>query len=346
LPRVGPVIISEIMYAPLEGTAQFVELANLTNISVPLYDPAHPTNVWKIEGLGNFAFPTNTEISPCSTIIVCSTNPVAFRDQYAVSASVPVFGPWSGRLDPDGETIKLLRPGNPEPDGAVPYYRVDHVSYRSRAPWPQASSGVSLEKLPIEAYGNDPAYWRLNVANGTPGVPSSNRPPAIVIAGAQTVDELTPMTLSVTAVDLDFPWQSVSLAPTELPPGSTFDAATGTFQWTPSAAQGPGAYTLSFSVEDSASCNVGRATASISLIVNDVNKLVLSIQPQQDSIRIRFPATAGGIYWVEFSDSLFVPNWQVLQEITGGQTGIIEIIDSRIGAATDRFYRIRGALPP
>src|SRR6185503_19780010 len=109
LPRVGPVVFSEIMNAPAAGKAEFIELANITSAAVPLFDPAHPTNVWTIDGVGSFAFPTGTVLSACSTLIVCSTNPTTFRAQYAVSPSVPVFGPWAGALDDDGETLKLLQ---------------------------------------------------------------------------------------------------------------------------------------------------------------------------------------------------------------------------------------------
>src|SRR6185295_15414774 len=126
LPRVGPIVFSEIMFAPSIGKSAFIELANITSAPVPLYDAVRLTNVWKIEGVGSFNFPTGIVLSACSTLIVCSTNPTTFRAQYGLGPLVPVLGPWSGMLDNDGETLKLLQPGDPEPDGTVPYYRVDH----------------------------------------------------------------------------------------------------------------------------------------------------------------------------------------------------------------------------
>ena len=80
-------------------------------------------------------------------------------------------------LDDDGETLKLLRPGNPELDGTVPYYRVDHVSYRTNAPWSQPAIGASLERMPLQSFGNDPANWRASPFGGTPAVPVANRLP-------------------------------------------------------------------------------------------------------------------------------------------------------------------------
>jgi hypothetical protein len=99
LPRIGPVVISEIMATPPAGLAEYVELTSLTNGTLPLYDPLRPTNVWMLEGVGSFAFPTGTVLQGCSSLIVCSTNAAAFRAQYGLAASVAVFGPWSGTLD-------------------------------------------------------------------------------------------------------------------------------------------------------------------------------------------------------------------------------------------------------
>ena len=38
-----------------------------------------------------------------------------------------VFGPYDGSLDNGGESIKLYKPGKPEPDGFVPRILVDRV---------------------------------------------------------------------------------------------------------------------------------------------------------------------------------------------------------------------------
>jgi hypothetical protein len=272
LPRVGPVVFSEIMAAPAPGLAEFIELTSVTNGPVPLFDPARPTNVWQIEGVGNFAFPTGTVLQACGSLIVCSTNAAAFRAQYGLSASVLVFGPWSGALDDDGETLKLLRPGDPQPDGTVPDYRVDHVTFRAAPPWPPTGVGRSLEKLPVEAYGNDPAYWRAGPTNGTPGLACSNRPPVIAVSGDPTVNEQAAMTLTLSATDLDAPWQSLSLAASRLPDGGSFDASSGVFAWTPSEPQGPGSYAAEFVATDSAACGSGRTTLTLPLTVNESNQ--------------------------------------------------------------------------
>jgi hypothetical protein len=48
------VVINEILYDPVAGTDEFIELYNLTDEVVPLYDPAHTANCWKFTaGLGS-----------------------------------------------------------------------------------------------------------------------------------------------------------------------------------------------------------------------------------------------------------------------------------------------------
>ena len=282
LPRIGPVVISEIMAAPLAGHAEFIELTSLTNVPVPLFDPAFPTNVWIIEGVGNFAFPTGTVLESRSSLIVCSTNPADFRAQYGVSPSVPVFGPWSGALDASGETLKLVRPGPPKLDGTVPYYRVDHVSYRTSAPWPVVGTNVSLEKICLEAYGNDPVYWRASVTNGTPGTVPSNHPPLLYLTGNTNANELEPLTLTLSSVDLDVPWQSVTLTPLAMPDGSSFDPASGVFTWTPTEAQGPGNYFLTVRVADTGNFPPLSNTVTFTLVVSEVNTPpTLTVPPDQ-----------------------------------------------------------------
>src|SRR6185369_16070697 len=55
-PRVGPVVINEVHYHPgapeSPATDAFVELKNIAATNVALFDPARPTNTWKLEGLG------------------------------------------------------------------------------------------------------------------------------------------------------------------------------------------------------------------------------------------------------------------------------------------------------
>src|SRR5206468_4168581 len=73
-PLVGPVVISEIMYRPPDlplGTnyydnteAEYIELKNITDAPVELYDPAFPANTWKLDQAVHFTFPQGTTLPP------------------------------------------------------------------------------------------------------------------------------------------------------------------------------------------------------------------------------------------------------------------------------------------
>src|SRR5262249_51468167 len=65
-PRVGPVVISEIMYRPADqafyGTTfnnvldEYIELQNITGTNVALYDVSYPTNTWHLRNAVDFDF--------------------------------------------------------------------------------------------------------------------------------------------------------------------------------------------------------------------------------------------------------------------------------------------------
>lgn len=339
LPRVGPVVISEIMFVPPPNQAQFLELANLTASPVSLFDPARPTNVWVLDGVGSFAFPPHTVLAPCSTLVVCSTDPATFRAQYGVSPLVPVFGPWSGRLDDDGETLQLLQPGTPEPDGTVPYYRVDQVTYRTRAPWPALFNGASLERFPLEAYGNDPAHWRQGPLAGSPGLATTNRHPSIVLSGHPTVAQESRLTLTLMAADLDVPWQTVTLRALDLPSGSTFDPAMGRFSWVPSLSQGPGEFVARFVATDDAAC--GALQEELEVAIQVTPSLALNADYTDGTLVLWFIAAPDTRYQVEYCTDLDPLNWRLLQEITVPQNQIVTIQEPDIDDHAARFYRVR-----
>lgn len=179
LPRVGPVVISEVMYNPLslDGVTdntldEFIELANITGASVPLFDPLYPTNRWIIQGGVSFTFPRDTSLAAGAVALVVSFDPAitaqlaAFKTKYSVPDSAMVFGPYVGKLGNGGDQVELYKPDPPQapgtPDeGFVPYIRVDKVNYSDVAPWPTAADGTgqSLQRKSNTAFGNDPINW-------------------------------------------------------------------------------------------------------------------------------------------------------------------------------------------
>jgi hypothetical protein len=160
-PLVGPVVIAEIMYHPPGGKPEYVELVNITSGSVPLYDPAYPSNTWKLVSAATYTFPTGVVIPAFDRVLLTETDPVSFRAAYDLPPTVAVYGPWEGQLDNDGESVRLRKPGSPEPDGTVPYVVADRVDYRDYSPWPAEpdGAGASLARLRYAAFGNDWRNW-------------------------------------------------------------------------------------------------------------------------------------------------------------------------------------------
>ena len=221
-PRVGPVVISEIQYQPVDVFAngafwnnlddEYLELHNLGGSPAPLFDPAFPTNTWRLRDAVDFTFPPGVTIPIGGFVLVANVNPndaaalSAFRARNNLASGLSVFGPFQGALDNSGDSVELVRPDAPVPapsadEGLVPYVLVDKVRYSKDAPWPAGSGGFggTLQRVPLNAYGNDPGNWVA--AGATPGAASSGSQAPVVTAQPQsiTVIQSYTATFSVTA---------------------------------------------------------------------------------------------------------------------------------------------------
>lgn len=181
-PKIGPVVVTEIMSHPVtwSGTnatenpdEEYIELLNITFSPAPLYDPDTPANRWKIGGAIDFAFPAGAVLSANSYALVVHFDPAVdtaalanFRAKYSVPPSIPIFGPYSGRLNNSGETLALYKPDAPQtaphPDaGYVPYILVEQITWTGELPWPEGANGagMSLQRRVATNYGNEPLNW-------------------------------------------------------------------------------------------------------------------------------------------------------------------------------------------
>lgn len=161
-PRIGPVVINEILYRPDSDGTEFLEFHNRTATNVDL-------SGWTVEGAA-FVFPSATVIAPNSFLVLIGTtniSPAAFRAAANVPSSVPVLA-HSFDLGNGGENIELKKP-NDFPTN--PPVRVDRVRYNDKGPWPPEADGQgpSLERVSPDAYGNEPLNWRTTRAGGSPG---------------------------------------------------------------------------------------------------------------------------------------------------------------------------------
>ncbi len=182
-PRLSPLVINEIHFHPAgtNNPDEFLELHNPTSQPVSLFDPAAPTNTWRIRDGISFEFPYNVEVPPGGFVLLVEFDPeqepdtlASFRGRFNVPAGVPILGPYRGSLSNGGEAIELLSPDKPEgpdsPDaGFVPYELQERIRYAPGAPWPTGASGTgrSLQRLDPSAYGNEPLNWF--VSEPTPG---------------------------------------------------------------------------------------------------------------------------------------------------------------------------------
>lgn len=208
-PLVGPLVITEIHYHPPDRISggltndntldEFIELTSVTNGVLPLYDPAYPTNTWRMIGGITFVFPTNQTVAAQGRIVLVNFDPktnavqlAAFRSLYSVAASVPLFGPYAGALGNRVDTLQLERPDpvqlSPHPDaGFVPYVLVEKVKFESTNGWPTGADGTgrSLHRISLSGYANDQTNWMAAVPG--PGLPENFGTAPVVLSSPESI---------------------------------------------------------------------------------------------------------------------------------------------------------------
>ena len=187
-PNVGPVVITEIMYDPgMDGGAdEFIEIQNISDAPVQLFDPIRPANNWRIEGV-NFILPgAQPTLAPGEIALITPTSEAAFRAAHNVPAGIRIFGPYTGSLNNGGEEVALQRPENLDDQdlNRTSYINVDVVLYDNGGGWPTEADGLgrSLVRSDRSAYGNDPANWQPSLLlGGSPGVIFNYTGPEILV---------------------------------------------------------------------------------------------------------------------------------------------------------------------
>jgi hypothetical protein len=173
-PKVGPLVISEIMYHPKNGIDEYIEIANISGSEIPLYDPKFPKNRWKIEGF-DFVFPESLSLSKDEKIVVVSnkTTSAQFKSTYSLNAGVKVFQSSKG-LSNSGDYLTLLKPSEPYIDSTAdttvnPYLVCERIHFSDAASWHSQAdgTGLALQRIKLNEYGNDPINW--DAAAASPG---------------------------------------------------------------------------------------------------------------------------------------------------------------------------------
>lgn len=181
-PLVGPVVINEIMYRPVEnGDAEYVELLNISRDPVTLFD-FNASLPWRFRDNSGieFAFPSDIPLTiQAGEHLLLVRNEALVRRSFSIPTNVQVLQWGSGRLANSGETIYLLKPGDIDEAGTRYWIEVESITYSNGShpedfengidPWPTEADGrgLSLNRLFPSRYGNDPANWQATIV--TPG---------------------------------------------------------------------------------------------------------------------------------------------------------------------------------
>ena len=151
-------VISEIMYHPVDDTLEYVELYNTTPFTNRL-------DGCRLSSAIDYVFPSSTVIPPFSYLVVAQ-NPAAVQTAYGITG---VLGPYSNALPNGSGCIRLRKASGIADQGDA---MLLEVNYSDEPPWPVAADGGGHSLVLSEAsYGEDDsrAWASSATVGGTPG---------------------------------------------------------------------------------------------------------------------------------------------------------------------------------
>jgi hypothetical protein len=203
-PEVGPVVVSEIFSSPTrdgdvlgQNEIEFIELVNSQSSPVLLGGPIGQAFSWRLRGGIRYNFPAGVELGPFESMVLVSFDPdlddallSAFRGRWNIPEKVVVLGPFTGRLDNSGDTVRLERADPSLVFGdELEFYASEVVDYSASSPWPETlNPAESIQRLSAIDFGNDPSNWTIGVP--TPGVFTLDRRSQIVAISTSDVGVL------------------------------------------------------------------------------------------------------------------------------------------------------------
>jgi hypothetical protein len=166
--RRSPLILSEIMYHPVERTdgrdLEFVELFNTEPVDWDI-------SGFRLEGQIDYTFPAGSILSGRSFAVVAA-EPASIESRYGLTG---VYGPCEGRLSNGGGTLRLVNNR-----GGV----LLEIEYGDRYPWPESADGLGHSLVLTKPdYGeNSPLAWQASAERGgNPGTSDAGRSRSICI---------------------------------------------------------------------------------------------------------------------------------------------------------------------
>lgn len=223
-PKVGPLVISEIMYNPGEqvnaSELEFIEIYNIGAETIQLGNDSDTGGIWELDGGVDYPFPLSATISPGHTLLVVGFDPSdavkleAFKQHYSLGNTPAMVGPWSGSLSNGGERVSILRPDTLQEtrDGLSTFHpltEVESISFNDSSTWPQSADGLgaSLQRVVLSTWGDTSDNWQASDPAPTPGsvVQVQDDPPVITSSPITVAFEGEYYSYLITSTDADSP---------------------------------------------------------------------------------------------------------------------------------------------
>ncbi len=139
----GSVVFNELMFSPTAPGGAFVEIINNAGAAFDI-------SGYQINGL-DYTFP-NGSIITSGQCLALAADLKAFSN-YGTNAFA--YAQFDGRLDPDGETLTLIKPGT----NGAPDVVIDKIRYEGRAPWPAGAGTNSVQLISAGQDNTRPSNW-------------------------------------------------------------------------------------------------------------------------------------------------------------------------------------------
>lgn len=153
-PRIGSIVIHEIMYNPISGSNnhEYIELYNRSSQPVDM-------SGWKIRGDVSYTFPPDS-IVPGHGYVIAANNSDELKTIYPDLSDANTFGNFSGSLSNSRGHIRLLRP-EPQSGGSPIDVLEDEIEFIDGGLWANEADGEgsSLELIHPDLDNNKHANW-------------------------------------------------------------------------------------------------------------------------------------------------------------------------------------------
>ncbi|MBT8215353.1 MAG: tandem-95 repeat protein, partial [Acidimicrobiia bacterium] len=272
------ITVNEVNGAPAADPIadQFIDEGDTVSLTATATDADVPANTlnWSldsgpgsVDAAGNYSWTTGEADGPGTyTVVLRATDDgapplfdtVSFDITVAEVNTAPTPAPIADRFPAEGDTVSLTATAT-DPD--LPANTLTWT--KTLGPGAIDAAG-NYSWTPTEADG--PGFYgiSLQVSDGTTSstvgftivVGEVNEAPVLDPIGPRTGDELTAITFTATATDVDLPANGLAFTLEDgsgsVPPGAAITTG-GSFAWTPSESQGPGVYTFDVVVTDDGS---------------------------------------------------------------------------------------------